>query len=136
MIKINKARKKGGTYTIEVAIATIMIISIISLIGSQRKTEHDTSIANYKLQIFNELKSMDTEGLLRFYALRNEAESIKNLIQTCKIVNCKVVIFDKDKNLTEGLEDTEVRKNIAMTSYIICGYIGEYSPREIRVYFW
>lgn len=135
-IKKNIARKKGGIYTIEVAIAAIMIISIISLIGSQRRVDYDFSIANYKLQIFEELKTIDREGKLRAYALSNDSNSIKNSLHACTKVNCKVVIFDKEKNLTEGLSESEIQKNIASTSYIIFGYIGEYSPREIRVYFW
>lgn len=131
-----KARKKGGIYTIEVAIAAIMLISIISLILSVRRVDYDISIANYKLEIYDDLKSIDTFGQLRNLALRNESESIKNFLRTCKKVNCKVVIFDKEKNLTEGLGEDYTRKNVASISYLIYGYIGEYSPREIRVYFW
>ncbi|MEM5779259.1 MAG: hypothetical protein QXJ96_02480, partial [Candidatus Aenigmatarchaeota archaeon] len=119
MKKFKRVGKKGGIYTIEVAIAAIMIISIISLIGIQKRVDYDTSIANYKIQIFDELKTIDSEGLLRVYALRNDSESIKNFIQTCKKINCKVVIFDKEKNLTDWLTETEIQKNIASVSYII-----------------
>ncbi|MEM5813275.1 MAG: hypothetical protein QXU71_02870 [Candidatus Aenigmatarchaeota archaeon] len=136
MKKFKRVVRKGGIYTIEAAIAAIMLISIISLIGTQKRIGYDVSIANYKEQIFDELKTIDSQGLLRVYALRNDSESIKNFIQTCKKINCKVVIFDKERNLTDWLTETEIQKNIASVSYIISGYIGEYSPREIRVYFW
>ncbi|MFH8107805.1 MAG: hypothetical protein QXJ25_02160 [Candidatus Aenigmatarchaeota archaeon] len=136
MKKFKRVGRKGGIYTIEAAIAAIMLISIISLIGAQKRIGYDVSIANYKEQIFDELKTIDSQGLLRVYALRNDSESIKNFIQTCKKINCKVVIFDKERNLTDWLTETEIQKNIASVSYIISGYIGEYSPREIRVYFW
>lgn len=136
MKKNNSYIKKGGIYTIEVAIAAIMIITIIALIGSQKRIDYDTSTANYKIQIFDELKNLDTYGQLRLYALNNNSEAIKNSLKTCAKINCKVVIYDKETNLTEGLSTKEIQRNIASISYLISGYIGEYSPREIRIYFW
>jgi len=132
----SKKTKKGFTKIIEAAIAIILLISIISFLLSKKLTVSEYSIANYKLQIFNEISTLDKMGNLRKLVLENNTEKIKEAISSCYKINCKIVLFNETTNITEDFKSDELEKNIASISYIISGDVGSYSPREIRIYIW
>jgi len=132
----SKKTKKGFTKIIEAAIAIILLISIISFLLSKKLTVSEYSIANYKLQIFNEISTLDKMGNLRKLVLENNTEKIKEAISSCYKINCKVVLFNETTNITEDFKSDELEKIIASISYIISGDLGIYSPREIRIYIW
>ena len=135
-LKSEKTKNKGFTKIIEAAIAIILLISIISILLSKKLTVSEYSIANYKLQIFNEISTLDEIGNLRKLVLENNTEKIKEAISSCYKINCKIVLFNETSNITEDLTSDELKENVASVSYIISGDVGNYVPREIRVYIW
>ncbi|MEM5803069.1 MAG: hypothetical protein QXO57_03905 [Candidatus Aenigmatarchaeota archaeon] len=125
---------KGQAYTIEALVAiSILVFIILVLISFPSKQAF--SLINYKIQFLNTLKSLDDLNLLRDAALRGDSTFIEEEIKNFVPANIKfnVTIFNKTTNIT-SLPLTE--GPTAIISYIIAGKIGNYTPRELRVYFW
>ena len=78
------------------------------------------------------LKSLDSEGKLRNYALLNDTNSIKSELLKFYKGNFYVTIFSKNQNLTL-VPDTS-SPNFFSISYFISGDYGKFLPREVRVY--
>jgi len=127
---------KSIFYSLEAVISTIMVLSILYLITRNPPTMQEFSKVNYKLKVHKALETLDNIGKLRYYALTNNSETIKNEIKAMiPEIDLFVVIYD-DVNLTEEFNPPIYLRNIVSVSYYISGDIETYSPREIRVYIW
>jgi len=132
-------RRQGVYYSIEAVIATVMVLSVVYIVTKTPPMFYDISKVNYKVRIYNSLKTLDELGLLRYHALRNDTSSIESALQEMLPgdVNIFVTIYDKNGvNLTTSFSKPFYLTDVIALSYYICGDVDNYLPREIRVYAW
>jgi len=127
---------KGAFYTLESAIAILMILFIIVFLFQRPQISQEYQTINYKMDIFNGLKNLDKLDKLRDYAVNNEVELIENRLNPYipDFLNYTVVIFNETTNITEITSFTD--RDIISVSYFLAGDIDNYKPREVRVYLW
>jgi hypothetical protein len=127
---------KGSFYSLEAAIAVAMIIVTIVLFFQTPQTPVELSKANYKVRIYDALEISDEVGNLRNMVLDNNATGIENEIGTYvqAYLNYNVTIYNKTGNLTAV--PTLDSENILTVSYFLAGTVGNYTPREVRVFIW
>ncbi|MBI2547596.1 MAG: hypothetical protein HYW23_04095 [Candidatus Aenigmarchaeota archaeon] len=128
---------KGTYYTIEAAVAIVMIVTFFFLLfmTPQRNTEIDR--ANIKTDVYKALDTLGAKGSLRDQVLNNNATGIKSDLAGFLPVTLQlnVAIYNKSfNNLTA--EVTDQAADIVGVSYYIVGDIGNYTPKEIRVHVW
>ena len=127
---------KGTLYTLESAIAILLMVTVLALVMSQPQTTRELDIINYKLRAFNAIKAIDDTGDLKIYVMNNQVNSIKSEIQSsgAAYLDYAVVIYNRTDALTSE-PDIEA-ENVITMSYFLAGYIGDYDPREVRVFMW
>jgi hypothetical protein len=125
---------KGTFYTLEAAIAVIIIITSIAFVFSIEPKVLDLSKANYKREAYSALEIVEKAGDLRKDVLANNATAIRNSLDTYISLNFDLAIFNKTSNVTATPDISS--QNILTVSYLISGEIGNYTPREVRVYIW
>ena len=128
---------KGQLFTLEAAIAILMILIIIVFLFSNPPESPEFNKINYKLKIYNGLKILDETGRLSTYVSNNDANAIQNGLKpyVSNIQNYKVVIFNQSTNITQKpslFNESEV----ISVSYFLAGDIDNYQPRDVRVYLW
>jgi hypothetical protein len=125
---------KGTFYTLEAAIAVAIIITSLAFVFQIEPKVIDLSKANYKQEVYDALSIVDEGGDLRDNVLSNNATAIQSSIDSYVSVNFDVAIFNKTSNLTATPDITS--DDIITVSYLISGEVGNYTPREVRVYVW
>jgi len=128
---------KGQLFTLEAAIAILMILIIIVFLFSNPPESTEFSKINYKLKIYNGLKILDETGKLSTYVSNNDANAIQNGLRPyiSNIQNYKVVIFNQTTNITQKLSLSNESEVISV-SYFLVGDLDNYQPRDVRVYLW
>lgn len=125
---------KGTFYTLEAAIAVVIIITSMAFVFTIEPKVLDLSKANYKQEAHNAIQIVDRGKDLRKNAVANNATAIKSDLDSYISTNFEVAIFNKTSNLTATPVLTS--ENIITVSYLIAGDVGNYTPREVRVYIW
>ncbi|MBI2084033.1 MAG: hypothetical protein HYT70_00225 [Candidatus Aenigmarchaeota archaeon] len=128
---------KGTYYTIEAALAVLLVVSIFLLLFLAPQKNPEIDRANAKTSIYKGLETLDSKGSLREQALSNNATAIKNDLDDFLPFNIQisVAIYNKSfSNLTAEVADQPV--DIVGVSYYIAGDVGNYTPKEIRVHGW
>jgi hypothetical protein len=127
---------KGTLYTLESAISIVLMVTVLALIVRQPQATSTYDIINHKLNVYNALKATDDVGDLKVYVLNNNATAIKEDLQASatSYMNYEVTIYNRTGAVTsEPQIDSE---NVVTISYFLAGYVGEYDPREVRVFMW
>ncbi|MBI2542793.1 MAG: hypothetical protein HYW24_01255 [Candidatus Aenigmarchaeota archaeon] len=128
---------KGMYYTIEAAIAAVMILSVFLLLFLGPPNNPEVDRANVKSDIYTGLESLNARGSLRQQALNNNATGIKNDLASFLPVDITVSVSIYNKtpsNLTEEVIDQNT--DMIGVSYYVVGDVGNYTPKEIRVHAW
>ena len=127
---------KGSFYTIEAAIAAVMMIVTLAFFFQKPPETLELSKANYKLKIYDALKLSEGVGDLRKNALDNNATAIESELGSYIPVylDYSVAIYNKTTNLT-AVPDISA-ENIITVSYFLAGKVGNYTPKEVRVFAW
>jgi len=130
-------KMKGQLFTLEAAIAILMILIIIVFLFSNPPESPEFNEINYKLKIYNGLKILDETGRLSTYVSNNDANAIQNGLRPyiSNIQNYKVVIFNQTTNITQKLSLSNESEVISV-SYFLVGDLDNYQPRDVRVYLW
>ncbi len=128
---------KGQLFTLESAIAMLMILIIIVFLFSNPPKSPEFTKINYKLKIYNGLKVLDETGKLSTYVSNDDVSAIQNGLKPyiSNIQNYKVVIFNQTTNITQKpslINESEV----ISVSYFLVGDLDNYQPRDVRVYMW
>jgi len=128
---------KGQLFTLEAAIAILMILIIIVFLFSNPPKSPEFNEINYKLKIYNGLKILDETGRLSTYVSNNDVNAIQNGLRPyiSNIQNYKVVIFNQTTNITQKLSLSNESEVISV-SYFMVGDLDNYQPRDVRVYLW
>jgi len=127
---------KGSFYTIEAAIAAVMMIVTLVFFFQKPPETLELSRANYKLKIYDALELSEGVGDLRKNALDNNASAIESELGSYLPVylDYNVTIYNKTTNLT-GVPVIS-SENIITVSYFLVGKVGNYTAREVRVFAW
>lgn len=127
---------KGSLYTLESAIAIVLMVTVLSLVIRQTQTTGALDIVNYKIRVYNALKASDDVGDLKVNVLGKNVSLIKADIEATasSFLDYEVVIYNRTGAVTNEPDiDSE---NVVTVSYFLAGYVGEYDPREVRVFMW
>lgn len=127
---------KGSLYTLESAIAVLLMVAVLALVVTQPQSTRELDIVNYKLRVFNALKATDDIGDLKVYVLNNDVDAIKADMEASgtAYLDYSVVIYNRTDALTA--EPDIDAQNVVTVSYFLAGYVGDYDPREVRVFIW
>ena len=127
---------KGSLYTLESAIAILLMVTVLALVVTQPQSTRELDIVNYKLRVFNALKATDDIGDLKVYVLNNDVDTIKAEMEASgtAYLDYEVVIYNRTDALTAEPEIDA--RNVVTVSYFLAGYVGDYDPREVRVFIW
>ena len=128
---------KAVYYNLEAVIAAFLVMGIFLLLFFSIPKSQEVERANLKTDIYRGLEILNEKGSLRVYALENNATTIKNDLRIFLpiSVSSHVTIFNKTFNsLTTPF--TEETSDTISVSYAIAGNVGNYTPKEIRVYVW
>lgn len=127
---------KGSMYTLEASIAIIMMVTALALFLRSPAESEDMSKANYKLDIYNALKISDEVGDLRRDAIEDDADSIESELSgyLTGAFDFDVTIYNTTDNRTS--EPSLDEEDIITVSYFLSGWLGNYNPREVRVFAW
>jgi len=136
VVNIESYADKGSFFMLEAAIAILIMITTLALVLRQPQTTQELDVVNYKLKIYNALKISDSVGELRRDALNGDVGAIKDYIElnAPSYLNTEVAIYNKTTNVTEIPVINS--RTILTVSYFLAGYVGNYEPREVRVYIW
>jgi len=127
-------KMKGSYYVLESIIAIVIMVTTVAFVLQKPPESLELSYVNYKQDAYNGLKISEEVGNLRKNALNGDASSIKSDLSSYMPISYDVAIFNQTSNLTAVPSlDSE---NIITVSYFIAGRMGNYTPREIRVYMW
>ena len=127
---------KGTFHTLEAAIASIMMMMTLVFVFQRSPDILELSKANYKVKIYNALKISDDTGDLRKNAVDNNASSIESEINSYIPIylDYSVTIYNKTSNLTDVPSISS--ENVITVSYFLAGRVGNYVPKEVRVFLW
>ncbi len=130
-------RMKGQLYTLESAIAILMILVILIFLFKAPRPLPEFKTINYKLKAYNSLEFLERNGNLRRDATDANATAIEEKLSPYipDFINYTVVIFNQSTNLTLKPSFLD-KKDVISVSYFLAGDIDEYSPRDVRVYLW
>ena len=132
-------KRKGTFYTLEAAIAVAVIVVTLVFFFQEPIESLELSKANYKLRIYDALKISDDVGNLRKNALDNNATGIESELNSYSsylsgYLDYNVTIYNKTSNLTAVPSISS--ENIITVGYFLSGKVGNYTPKEIRVFVW
>lgn len=125
---------KGTLYVLEAVIAVLMLVSTLVIILQKPPQSIELSRANYKLETYNALHILETTSDLRKKVLDNNSSGIKQDLSRYISISYDVAIFNKTTNLTKI--PTIEAKDIITVGYFLAGDVGNYNPRELKVYLW
>ena len=129
---------KGSLYMMESALAIIMMVTALAFVLSRPQTNTDLSKINYKLKVYNALKLADEVGNLRKNAVDNDAAAIKAELQAYMpgTLGFDVAVYNSTSNTTAIPSPAESSGSVITVGYLIAGWSGSYSPREVRAFIW
>ena len=127
---------KGSFYVLEAAISVIMMVTVLALVLQKPPETLELSKVNYKLKVYDALEIIDNVGDLRKNALDNNAAGIKAELNSYipTSLNYEVAIYNKTSNITAV--PTISSEDVITVSYFLAGNIGNYTPREVRIFAW
>ena len=125
---------KGSFFVLESIIAVVIMVTTLSFLLWKPPETFEFSEVNYKQEAYDGLSISEEIGELRENALKNNATAIKTELDPYISISNDVAIFNQTSNLT-AIPTTD-DENIITVSYFIAGDMGNYTPREIRVYMW
>lgn len=126
---------KGYLYTLEAMIAALIIMStvVVLYINPQGKPQFEAS--TLKDRGYACLKYLDNKGLLRYYAIQNNSQSLQAELQSClpNLANFTTSFCTTSVNCTA----TELpgNKTIVLADYIVAGQ-ADFQPTLINLYLW
>jgi len=122
----------------ESALAIIMMVTALAFVLSRPQTNTDLSKINYKLKVYNALKLADEVGDLRRNAVDNDAAAIKAELQAYMpgTLGFDVAVYNSTSNTTAIPSPAESSDSVITVGYLIAGWHGSYSPREVRAFIW
>jgi hypothetical protein len=125
-------------YMLEAALAVIMMVTALAFVLSRPQTDTDMSKVNYKLTVYNALKISDDVGDLRKNAVENDAAAIKADLQAYvpSTLGFDVAIYNSTSNTTAVPVPASSSDSVITVGYLIAGWSGSYSPREVRAFVW
>jgi hypothetical protein len=128
---------KGQIYTLEVGIAILMILVIVVFLFLNPPASPEYSVANYKMNAYTGLETLEKTGELRRYVADSNATAINESLNSYipKFLGRAVVIFNDTANLTAKPSLNNVNDSISV-SYFLAGDFDDYKPREVTVYIW
>lgn len=131
-----RGSSKGSFYALESAIAIVLMVTTLALIVRQPTTPREYDIVNYKLKVYSVLKISDDVGDLRTNVLNNNTDAIKSEIESSVhlYLNYEVVIYNRTGPIS-GVPSID-SENVATVSYFLAGRVGNYDPREVRIFMW
>lgn len=123
---------------LEAALAVIMMVTALAFVLSRPQTSTDLSKVNYKLTVYNALKISDDVGDLRKNAVDNDAAAIKSDLQAYvpSTLGFDVAIYNSTTNTTAVPVPSASSDSVITVGYLIAGWSGSYSPREVRAFVW
>ena len=129
---------KGSLYMMESALAIIMMVTALAFVLSRPQTNTDLSKINYKLKVYNALKLADEAGNLRKNAVANDAAAIKAELQAYMpgTLGFDVAVYNSTSNTTAVPTPSASSDSVITVGYLIAGWSGSYSPREVRAFVW
>ena len=132
-------KMRGTFYTLEAALAVAMIVVTLVFFFQEPIESLELSKANYKLRIYDALKISDDVGDLRKNALDNNATAIESELNSYSsylsgYLDYNVTIYNKTSNLTAVPSISS--EDIITVGYFLAGKIGNYTPKDIRVFVW
>lgn len=127
---------KGSFYTVEAAIAVVMMIMTLVFFFQNPPETLELGKTNYKLKIYDALKISDDVGDLRKNTMTNNAAAIESELSSYIPVylDYNVTIYNKTDSLTAVPNISS--DNIITVSYFLAGKVGNYTPKEVRVFAW
>lgn len=128
---------KGVYYTIEAALAVLMMFVIFLLLFVTPQKNPEIDRANLKTDVYKGLDTLLAKGSLRNQTLNNDAVAIENDLDDFLpvTVTLNVEILNRSfQNLT--VQTVDQPADIVGVSYFIAGDAANYTPREIRVHVW
>jgi len=122
----------------ESALAIIMMVTALAFVLSRPQTNTDLSKINYKLKVYNALKLADEAGNLRKNAVANDAAAIKAELQAYMpgTLGFDVAVYNSTSNTTAVPTPSASSDSVITVGYLIAGWSGSYSPREVRAFIW
>lgn len=123
---------------LEAALSVIMMVTALAFVLSRPQTSTDLSKVNYKLTVYNALKISDDVGDLRKNAVDNDAAAIKADLQAYipSTLGFDVAIYNSTTNTTAVPTPPASSDSVITVGYLIAGWSGSYSPREVRAFVW
>lgn len=127
---------RGSLYTLEAAIAIVMMVVTAMLVFQRAPETLELSKANYKVKIYNALKISDDVGDLRKNVLDSDAAAVESELSSYIPIylNYNVTIYNETSNVTSI--PTIGSKDVITVSYFLAGKLGNYTAREVRVFVW
>ena len=127
---------KGSFYVLESAIAVILMVTTLAFVLQTPSQSPELSKVNYKLKVYDGLKISETVGDLRKNTLENNAAAIKAELDLYipASLDYDVAIYNKTSNTTAV--PTISSEDVTTVSYFLAGWVGNYTPREVRVFVW
>jgi hypothetical protein len=127
---------KGLSHTMEAVIAILLLTAGVFLLLATPLTTPEYEKTKFKLSTYSSLETIDTTGELRELVLKNDVAAIKNDLSRFVPyqMNYDVAIFNRTSNVTT-VPNIDA-KDIIVVSYFLSGAVGNYTPREVRVYLW
>lgn len=128
---------KGTYYTIEVAVAVLLVTSIFLLLFLTPETNPEIDRANIRSDMYKGLDILALKGSLRNDVLTNNVSSIKTGLQKYVPFNIQlhVALYNRTfQNITPEL--SQPTTDIIGVSYYLSGDVGNYTPKEVRVFGW
>jgi len=134
----NPIDNKGSMYTLEAAIAIMMMVAALAFFLRTPPEPQDLSHVNYKLEIYNALKIADEVGDMRKNAVKKDAAGIQTELDgfISSALTFDVTIYNSTTNITALPTFDDESDSILTVSYLIAGWAGNYTPREVRVFAW
>jgi len=129
---------KGSLYMLESALAVIMMVTALAFVLSRPQTGTDFSKINYKLSVYNALELADSVGDLRKNAVDNDAAAIKSELQAYipATLGFDVALYNSTSNTTAVPSPAASSESVITVGYLVAGWSGSYSPREVRAFVW
>lgn len=128
---------KGTFFTLEAIISITMMVLITVLLFKSPPAKTDLSRTAYKLEAYSGLEMLET-GDLREYVLNNNTNSIETELApyvSFSRSQYSVVIWNETRNRLSALPSPSTG-DIISVGYFIAGDVGNYTPREVRVFLW
>ncbi len=123
---------KGFAYVLEAMIAALLILSVLVSVYPFQKQQESFETVTIKEKGYFCMKDLDSRGLLRYYALSNNTDSIRTYIQNClpRSLNFSVSFCQS------CTPDIPRNKTIVSINYLIAGEAATFQPTNANLFLW